>query len=102
MSARDPFLVVADMVITAVITAHVWGPWFLGLAVVATWWRLRPTGRHRDGRTRWTTVRAAVRIPAGTGPDPAANTALTCVDTCPDVSTDTCPALPGHDDEGER
>ncbi|WP_371799116.1 hypothetical protein OG963_14945 [Streptomyces sp. NBC_01707] len=94
MSAPDPFLVVADMVITAVITAHAWGPWFLGLAVVATWWRLRPTGRHRDGRTRRTT--------ADTGPDPAANTALTCTDTCPGVSTDTCPALPGHDDEGER
>ncbi|WP_327123738.1 hypothetical protein [Streptomyces sp. NBC_01727] len=98
MSAPDPFLVVADMVITALITAHEWGPWFLGLAVVATWWRLRPTGRHRDGRTRRTTVRTT----ADTGPDPSANTALTCADTCPDVSTDTCPAVSGRDDEGER
>ncbi|WP_327421875.1 hypothetical protein OG763_15165 [Streptomyces sp. NBC_01230] len=72
MNAPDPFLVVADVAITAVITAHRWGPWFLGLVVVVTWWRLRPTGHHRDGRTRRTTVRTAVRTPADTGPDPAA------------------------------
>ncbi|WP_433916899.1 hypothetical protein [Streptomyces sp. NBC_01744] len=102
MNAPDPFLVVANVVITAVVTAHVWGPGFLGLAVAVTWWRLRPTGRHRDGRTRRTTVRTAVRTPADTGPDPAANTALTCADMCPDVSTDTCPAVSGRDEEGER
>ncbi|MFE4329698.1 hypothetical protein ACFRQM_09600 [Streptomyces sp. NPDC056831] len=108
MGVRDLCVAVAEVLLYAVITTSVWGAVLLsllGLAAVATWRRLRPTGSHRDGRTRTparTAVRAGVRTLADTGPDPAATTALTCADTSPDVSTDTCPGLSGHDEEGER
>ncbi|WP_406501527.1 hypothetical protein OHA04_27315 [Streptomyces sp. NBC_01590] len=107
MGVRDLYVAVADAVIYAVITTSVWAAVLLvlpGFVAVAAW-QLRPTGRHRDGRTRTparTRVRASVRTLADTGPEPAATTALTCADTSPDVSADTCPDLSGHDEEGER
>ncbi|MBT2492329.1 hypothetical protein J7E96_28235 [Streptomyces sp. ISL-96] len=105
MDALD-LLVLVDVFIAVASTGHVWGPALLGLAVVAAWWRLRPTGRLRGGgdslrTTVRTSVRAVVRRLADTGPDPAASDALSCADTCPDTSADTCPAVPGHDEEGE-
>ncbi|MFJ3100309.1 hypothetical protein [Streptomyces sp. NPDC086835] len=106
MTALD-LLIVVDVFITVATTAPLWGPALAVLLAAATWWRLRPTGRHRSGRpplrtTVRTAVREVVRHVADTGPDPAANDALICAETRPDVSAEHCPAVSGHDEEGER
>ncbi|WP_138907872.1 hypothetical protein [Streptomyces chryseus] len=106
MGALDP-LAVLDVVITVVSTVPVWGPVLAVLVGVAVWWRLRPTGRHRGGQpslrtTVRTSVREVVRHLADTGPEPAGADPLTYADTGPDVSFESCPAVSGHDEEGER
>ncbi|MEW2631594.1 hypothetical protein AB0903_08035 [Streptomyces sp. NPDC048389] len=106
MDALD-LLAALGVVITVVSTAPTWGPVLAVLVAVAVWWRLRPTGRHRDGwpslrTTVRTGVRAVVRHLADTGPEPVGSDALTYADTGLDVSFECCPAVSGHDEEGER
>ncbi|MEW2068459.1 hypothetical protein [Streptomyces sp. NPDC007346] len=102
----DVCVAVADAVLLAVVTGHIWGPVLLALlatVAVALVWRYRPSGRHRTSRTpAWTSARTSVRPGVDTSVDPAGAPALTCADTCPDVSADTCPDLPGHDERGAR
>lgn len=105
MGALGLLLVLVVVTHTVMAAVPVWGPVLIALGAVVTWWRLRPTGRHRGGRTPWRTavrtrVSSVVRALADTGPDPAEDTRLSSEDTCPDVSADTCPGVPGHEEKG--
>lgn len=107
MTALDLLLALVGVTHAVSSTAPVWGPVLTVSAAVATWWRLRPTGRHRGGRMPWRTalrtpVRVVVRALADTGPGPRKDRALTSEDTCPYVSADTCPGAPGHEEKGAR
>ncbi|WP_327415470.1 hypothetical protein [Streptomyces sp. NBC_01233] len=107
MDALELLLCAVDVADDVASSAPVWGPVLTAVGAVASWWRLRPTGRHRGGGTPWRTVlrtgvRAVVRLLADTGPERSATNDLTCEDTCPDVSEDTCPGAPGHEEKGAR
>ncbi|MGO4420202.1 hypothetical protein AB4Z54_16085 [Streptomyces sp. MCAF7] len=103
MGALDVWLTVFGMAAPLVLTVPVWGPLLAVVVVVAAWWRLRPTGRHR---ARWgplrTRVRAAVRKFADNWPATAGGEVLICADLCPDVSTDIGPDASGCTAGGGR
>ncbi|MFE3378808.1 hypothetical protein [Streptomyces anulatus] len=101
MTLLDVLLAAGAVTYLVLSLALMWGPVLVGLVAVVAWRRLRPTGHHRAARTPGRTcVRPGVRHFEDTRPDPAMTQHLTCEDTCPHVSEDTCPGDPGHEERG--
>ncbi|MDX3239756.1 hypothetical protein PV392_29540 [Streptomyces sp. ME03-5709C] len=80
---------------SAIRTAPLWGPPVVLAAAGAAWWRLRPRGRRRRVRTPQTPVPGHEDRTQDTAPQVPGGGALTCADTCPDVSVDTGPDMSG-------
>lgn len=100
MDVLDAFLL-GSLAFPVIETFPVWAPVVLaGLAFLA-WRELRPSGRHRGRRQPLrTVVRAGVRTTPDNSPAAAAETALNCADTSPDMTADNRPDTPGHDGAG--